>query len=112
MGEVGEPHAVDERCHEAAWHIGLEWNDAQSNTIMGYEACDDQIEEEATNLGIISAEGCSDDISGAIEASAPLHITLGYQDAKTGALMGYSLCGDGDEELEAVRELCGEAGEP
>lgn len=109
--EVGEPHAVDEKRHEAAWHIGFVWKDDETDTMMGYVACDEQTEEEATNLGVISAEGSSDDISGAIETSTPLHITFDYQDAKTGVVMGYSLCGDGDEELEAVREVFAEGGE-
>merc|ERR1712157_465222 len=63
------------------------------------------------HLGAISPEECSEDCENFVGCSEPLQITVGYQDAVTGTMMCYLLCDDGDDDLEAIRGMCGEDAE-
>lgn len=60
------------------------WKDQASGTILAYAVCDDEIEEGAIQLGLISHDStdkCQDN---------PLQITMEWKDESTGIIMGYA----------------------
>jgi len=77
----------------------FEWQDAATNTIMGYAISGEETEDEAlVQMGAeAQTEICTDGLA--------LQCTLEFQDVATNTMMGYMLCDEADEEFQAVKAM-------
>eukprot|EP00930_Biecheleria_cincta_P033769 TRINITY_DN23387_c0_g1_i1.p1 TRINITY_DN23387_c0_g1~~TRINITY_DN23387_c0_g1_i1.p1 ORF type:complete len:315 (-),score=67.30 TRINITY_DN23387_c0_g1_i1:418-1362(-) len=80
-----EASTMDDQHQYTEWYGDVMWKDQESGTILAYEICDDEREEEAVQLGIISHSSATDRLD------RPLQIAMEWKDESTGIMMGYAL---------------------
>lgn len=85
-----------------------EWKDPTTGALLGYAAIDEDACEEMSADDVTAAEAVDESIEEEEEdeeAALPLQVTVEWQQQATGIMMGYALCGDDEEDIQAMSQL-------
>lgn len=85
-----------------------EWKDPTTGALLGYAACDEDACEEVSADDVTEAEVVDESFEeeeADEEAVLQLQVTVEWQQQATGTMMGYALCGDDEEDIQAMSQL-------
>jgi len=86
-----------------------EWKDPTTGALLGYAAFDDENACEEMSADDVTAAAVVDESleeeEEDEEAALPLQVTVEWQQQATGTMMGYALCGDDEEDIQAMSQL-------
>lgn len=92
-----------------------EWADPATGALLGYAPCHEDAFKEVgmddTAAAEVVEESFQEEENEDEEASVPLRVTVEWQEQATGTMLGYALCGDDDEEVQAMNQLSEEQDE-